>query len=64
MIPEAKYHASTDAGGQIPSSNFVITAPGRRGPVILPNGPRASDHGILMAFVAFKSSPDTRAQAL
>ena len=60
-MPEAKYHASTDAGGQTPSSNFVITAPGTRGAVIFPTGPKASDHGTLMAF---EPSPDARAQAL
>ena len=64
MIPEAKYHASTDAGGQTPSSNFVIKAPGRRGAVILPNGPKASEYGILMAFEPLSPSPDTRVQAL
>ena len=61
MIPEAKYHASTDDGGQTPSSNFVITAPGTRGAVILPTGPKASDHGTLMAF---EPSPETSAHAL
>ena len=41
LMPKAKYHASTDAGGQTPSSNFVIKAPGTRGACDLAEGTKS-----------------------